>query len=99
MRDIGFHVVLGIDDNDDVRDGSVLSVLADIGITEVITSNHKGESALATYSKNKQQKLIDNIRISLGLDVLGCKFLPFYNVHGFDSDQRLIWVELCNQLL
>ena len=42
MSDKGFHVVLGMDANDDVRDGSVSVALTDIGITVAVINNHKG---------------------------------------------------------
>ena len=32
LRDIGHHVVLGMNTNDDVRDGAVSAALAEIGI-------------------------------------------------------------------
>ena len=34
LRDLGHHVVLGMDSNDDVHNGSVSTALADIGIQE-----------------------------------------------------------------
>ena len=45
MRDMGFYVVLGMDANSNIRDGSVssASALADISIAEAVISNHKGE--------------------------------------------------------
>ena len=99
IRDSGFHVVLGIDTNDDVRDGSVSAALANIGIVEAVVNNHKGESVPVTCAKNMQIKLIHSIWTSTGLDVLWCGFLLFHDVYGFDSDQQLIWVGICNQTL
>ena len=40
LRDLGYHVVLGMDSNDDVRNGSVSIALADIGIKEAVVNNH-----------------------------------------------------------
>ena len=61
MRDMDFHVMLGMNTNDDVHDGSVSTVLADIGITEAVISNHKGKNVPVTCSKNKERKSINNI--------------------------------------
>lgn len=99
MRDKGFYVVLGMDDNDDVRNRSVSAALANIGITEAVINNHKGENVLATCAKNPQSKPIDSIWTSPGLDVLWCGFLSIHGVYVFDSDHQLIWVEFFNQSL
>ena len=52
MKEMGFHMVLGIDANDVICNGSVSAALTDIGITEVDITNHKGESVPATSSNN-----------------------------------------------
>ena len=52
LRDFGHHVVLGMDANDDVRDGAVSEALADIGIEEVVIRGHRGESVPATCARN-----------------------------------------------
>ena len=61
FRDFGLHVVLGIDANDDVRDGEVAVALAEIGIEEAVIKNHRGESVPTTCARNTQRKPIDNI--------------------------------------
>ena len=99
MQDEGYHVILGIYANDDVRDGAVSAALADTGILEAVVSNHKRKSVPATCTRNTQRKPIDSIWSSPGLKVLRCGFLPFHEYYGFDSDHILIWVDLCNQSL
>ena len=64
LRDLGYNVVLGMDSNDNSRDGSVSTALADIGIKDAVINNHQGESAPATCSRcsrNTQREPIDNI--------------------------------------
>ena len=97
LRNFGHHVVLGMDVNDDVRNGAVSVVLAEIGIQEVVTKNHRGESVPAICARNTQRRPIDSIWTSPGLDVLRCGFLSFHSVHRFDSNHQIIWVEICNQ--
>ena len=70
-----------------------------MGIQEAGVSNHKDKSVPATCAHNTQRKPIDSIWTSPGLDVLQCGFLPFHDYYGFDSDHRLIWVEIYNQTL
>lgn len=45
-------MVLGTDVNDDVYEGKVLKALLVIGISEVVISNHGGESVPATCTRN-----------------------------------------------
>ena len=54
MRDEGYHVVLGMDVNDDVRDGAVSEKLAAIGIQEAVVSNRKDKCVHTTYARNTQ---------------------------------------------
>ena len=97
LRDAGNHVVLGMDANDDIRDGTVTKALSEVGIFEAVVSNHGGESVPATCATNKQRKPIDSIWTSPGLTVLKCGFLPFHEIYGFNSDHRLIWADICNE--
>ena len=80
------NVVLGMNANDDVRDGKVTKALMEIEMYEAVVSNHGGESVPATYATNKQKKPIDSIWTSPGLTLLRCGFLPFHNVDGFQAD-------------
>ena len=97
LRDDGHNVVLGMDANDDVRDGKVTKALMEIGMYEAVVSNHGGESVPATCATNKQRKPIDSIWTSPGLKILRCGFLPFHDVYGFQSDHRFIWADICNK--
>ena len=86
LRDDGHNVILGMDANNDVRDGKERKALIEIGMYKAVVSNHGGESVPATCATNKQRKPIDSIWTSPGLTVLRCGFLPFHNVDGFQSD-------------
>ena len=46
-------MVLGMDANDDIRNGKVTIALLEVGILEAIVSNHGGESVPATCATNK----------------------------------------------
>ena len=97
LRDKGNNVVLGMDANDDVRDGEVMKALMEIGIFDAVVSNHGGKSVPTTCATNKQRKPIDSIWISPGLTVLRCDFLPFHETYCFNSDHQLIWADICNE--
>ena len=54
-------MVLGMDVNDDVRDGEVNKALWEVGMFEAVVSNHTDKSVPATCATNTQQKSIDSI--------------------------------------
>ena len=54
-------MALGMDANDDVRDGEIAKALWEVGIFEAVVSNHKEKSVLATCATNTQQIPIDSI--------------------------------------
>jgi hypothetical protein len=86
-RDEGYHVVLGMDANEDVRNGPVYKQAARGGrITEGVINHHKTSNVPATCAKNKSTTPIDSIWISPGIEILQCGFLPFHDYKGFDSD-------------
>ena len=90
-------MVLGINANNDVRDGKVTGALMEIRIYEAVISNHGGESVPTICATNKQRKPIDSIWTSPGLTVFPCGFFPFHDVYGFQSGNRLIWADMCNE--
>ena len=61
LRDWGYNIVLGMDSNNNLPNGSVSSALAEIGIKIDVINNHQGESVPAACSKNTQQKPINII--------------------------------------
>ena len=67
LRDNGHNVVLGMDANDNVRDGKVTKALMEIGMYEAVISNYGGESVPATCATNKQRKPIDLVAYSRGI--------------------------------
>ena len=52
LQVLGYHVILGMDSNDDTRDSSVSAALADIEIKEAVINNYRGESVPATCFRN-----------------------------------------------
>ena len=61
LCDKGNNVVLGMNVNNDVPDGDVTKVLVEVGICEVVVSNHDGESVSTTCATNAQPKPINSI--------------------------------------
>ena len=97
LRDEGNNAVLGMDANDDVRNGKVTKALMEVGMHKAIVSIQGGESVPATCATNEQRKPIDSIWTSPRLTVLRCGFLSFHDVYGFQSDHRLVWDNTYNE--
>jgi hypothetical protein len=85
-RGEGYHVVLGMDANEDVRNGPVSKRLEEVGMMEGVINHHQTSSVPATCAKNRSRTRIDSIWISPGIEILQCGFLPFHDYKGFDSD-------------
>ena len=86
-----------MDANDNVCNGEVTKALWEVGMFEAVVSNHKEESVPAICATNTQSIPIDSIWTSPGLAVLRCGFFPFHAVHGFQSNYRLGWADICNE--
>ena len=56
-------MVLGMDANNNVRDGDVTKALREVGMFEAVVRNHGGESIPDTYATNTQRKPINSICI------------------------------------
>ena len=90
-------VVLGLDANNSVRSYSYSKRLEATSMDKLIIRFHKNKSPPTILNRNKTYKPIDSIWRSCGVEMIRCNFLPFHNYKGFDSDQRLVWVNFCNE--
>ena len=88
----GDHIILGMDANEDVRDGSVHSILAGLGLREAILDKHSDKSPPATHNRNTKRQPIDGIWISASLNISAGGYLPFGD--ACPSDHRMIWIEI-----
>ena len=61
MTDNGDHVVLGMNANEDIRNGSVTLALEDVGMLKGIISKHRGTSVPATCATNQSRTPINGI--------------------------------------
>ena len=89
--------MLGMGAKNDVRDGQVTNAICEVGMFEAVVRNRKDKNVPVTCATNTQRTPIDSIWTSPGLAVLRCGFLPFHDVHGFHSDNRLVWADICNK--
>ena len=93
---LGDSIVLGIDANDDVRHSRLTNQLSEIGLRDGILSTHPSMSPPATHNRNLNRTPIDAIFVSSNVIVTRAGYAPFDGPHSFQSDHRMLWVELDN---
>ena len=93
-RTSGDHVVLGMDANDDLRNGlgPVRKALDKVGMREALLTRHYDKSPQATYNRNTNNKPIDGIFVSPSIQVSGGGY------YGWDeaipSTHRALWLDI-----
>ena len=87
----GDQLVIGLDANEDVRNGGFLARLAQLGLQETIIAQH-GNDAPATYKRGSVP--IDGLYVSRSLRGLKCGYLPFHE----QFDHRALWIDIPNTI-
>ena len=93
---MGDIVVLGVDNNHDVRTSVLAKGLEELGLRDAVLSLHAPASPPATQSSNKRRVPIDAIWVSPSVEVTRAGYCPFDGVSTMTSDHRMLWVELDN---
>jgi hypothetical protein len=88
---LGDHLVLGMDANEDVRQGEVHDMLSSIGLREVILELHNDQSPPATYNRNQSREPINGIWATRGITITRGGYLAFGE--GCPSDHRVLWFD------
>jgi len=94
--DMGDSVVIGVDNNWDVRTSVLAKGLEDLGLRNVILSLYTPASPPATQNSNKKRVPIDAIWVSPSVEVTRAGYCPFDGASTMTSDHRMMWVELEN---
>ena len=97
--DAGDNVVIGIDNNADVRSSPLAVEFRSLGLLDAILSQHAPASPPATHNRNQSRTPIDGIWVSPGLHVVCSGYAPFDSSYAMASNHRLLWVELDNRSL
>ena len=92
----GDQVIVGIDQNADVRTDGLSFELQALGFREAILTLHTQSSPPATHNRNTTRTPIDAIWVSENVDVLRAGYCPFGGAYGMESDHRMLWIEVCN---
>jgi len=93
---MGDSVVLGADNNSDVRTSALAKDLEDLGIRDAILSLHAPASPPATQNSNTNRVPIDSIWVTPSVEVTRASYCPFDGASTMTSDHRMTWVEMDN---
>ena len=91
-RHEGNEIILGIDANDDLRNGVVTKRLANLGMREVILERHQHRGTQNTFHMNKRNKPIDGIFASSGVRVIASGYFDFSE--AYPSTHRALWADI-----
>ena len=88
----GDQIIVGIDANEDVREGKTKEFFDKMNMYESIISSHPDSSILSTNSNSSHSKPIDGIFLSHSLTSIASGYMAFGD--GCQSDHRVLWIEL-----
>jgi hypothetical protein len=91
-KDLGNHIIIGMDANEDVCYGTVHAQFQTLGLCEAILDKHHDKSPPATQNRNTKRQPIDGIWISACLQISAGGYLPFGD--ACPSDHRMLWIEI-----
>jgi hypothetical protein len=88
---LGYEIVMGLDANEDVRNGEVAAMFARVNMQNAILSHHPLRSSPVTYHCNEQREPIDAIFCTHKLKVVQAGYGSFGD--DFQATHRFLWVD------
>jgi hypothetical protein len=88
----GYHVILCMDANKDVREGEVYVFMQKLSMREVILELHLESSPPATYNRNNQRQPIDGLWATPGINISQGGYLACGD--GCLLDHRGLWFKV-----
>jgi hypothetical protein len=88
----GEHIIIGLDMNEDARQGDTAGMFREIGLVDAILILHKSDSPPETNYKNNQEHPIDAIFTTPGIAPTEGGYLPYKAF--MDSDHRALWIDV-----
>ena len=97
--DTGDIIIMGIDINEDVRNGKLSVRLKNLGLKNLILGNHPNSSPPATFHQNNTRTPIDTFYGSSTVEVSKAGYLPFdaESPASLSDGHHLGWIEVCNR--
>jgi hypothetical protein len=94
-KELGDHLIIGIDANEDVRKVATFEAFRTLGMHEAILHTHYSRSPPATCDKNMSRAPIDGIFVTPSIRITAGGYSPFNT--GCPSDHRLLWIDFTYQ--
>jgi hypothetical protein len=88
----GDLVIVGIDANEDVRNGDTSRTFSELDMREVILNAHPLQQPPATCDKNMKDEPIDGLFATSGLQIVAGGYSSFNS--GCPSDHRYLWIDV-----
>lgn len=93
----GANIILGMDINEDARDGKLAKRLQELGLREGVTTHHKNKSPPATQNRNTTRTPIDGIWVTGNLEIIKAGYSAFDG--ACKSDHRALWMDITTTTL
>lgn len=88
----GSSIIIGMDANEDVRNGVIARRLQEMGFRETVTDHNNHRSPPATQNRNRSRTPIDGIWATLNVEVRKAGYTAFGG--GCPSDHRALWIDI-----
>jgi hypothetical protein len=95
----GNLIVLGLDANEHVRQGTTLKFINRWGLVDVHADRHSHLYPVATQDTNKHSVPVDGLWCSPGLPITAAGMTGFGEIKINNADHRMLWVDLPNEFL
>jgi hypothetical protein len=92
---LGDQIVIALDANDDLRDGSVQRMMARQGLREALLTRHKHLPTVPTFHRNSDGKPIDGIFVTKGITLQAGGYYAFHE--DVQSPHRALWIDISFQ--
>jgi hypothetical protein len=91
-KQLGDHVILGMDANEDVRRSETDEILGQAGLREIILELHNDQSPPATHNRNNKREPIDGFWATRGITITKGGYLVAFG-EECPSDHHALWFE------
>ncbi|CAB9531157.1 expressed unknown protein [Seminavis robusta] len=88
---LGDELIVGLDANEDVRDGAVKDMFSSLNMRDAVLSRH-GNNPPETMNRNSNQEPIDAIFVSRGINISAAGYTDYGDF--IDSDHRSVWIDV-----
>jgi hypothetical protein len=95
----GNLIVLGLDANEHVWQGTTLEFIDKWGLVDVHTDRHSHLSTVATQDTNKNSVPVDGLWCLPGLPITAAGMTGFGELKINNADHRMVWVDIPNEFL